>query len=65
MERNLSGQKNNWLNWLDLKTVSDWWATEVLDKIRYSLLLKIHIQIIMLMAKNLQLFLYCLLYLFN
>ena len=36
---------------------------KVLDKIRNSLLLKIHIQVIMLQAKNLQLFLYCLLYL--
>ena len=32
------------------------------DKIRYSLLLKIHIQVIMLQGKNLQLFSYCLLY---
>ena len=37
---------------------------KVYDKIRYSLLLKVHIQVIMLRAKNLQLFLYCLNYMY-
>jgi len=36
--------------------------SDLMDKIRYSLLLKIHIQVKMLQAKNLQQFLYCLLY---
>ena len=35
------------------------------NMIRYSLLLKIHTQVLMLQAINLQLFLYCLLYLCN
>ena len=42
-------------------SVSCLWDT-LQDKIRYSLLLKIHIHVIMLQAKNLQLLLSCFLY---